>query len=220
MTIGPACSGSHFHAHDEAFCTLVHGLKYWVIRDLNENCTNPPVFGDLGEVERHHAYDPDPGCNERYMDYTGPVEGHLRALRHRRGKEWWRKKWPHQMECTQRPGDLIYVPQQYQHYIINLWPSAAMNHEFTLQEPSLPAPREARPGTSQPQQAPLAPTPCTDESCAMACWDLEVYDPRRCGGEALRPCWNQAGDTYACQDFAECGVSCLLRQGSLRRGEL
>jgi hypothetical protein len=31
---------------------------------------------------------------------------------------------------VQRAGDLIYVPSEWHHHILNLWPSIAVNHEF------------------------------------------------------------------------------------------
>ena len=33
-------------------------------------------------------------------------------------------------ECTQLPGDVMYIPEAYEHLVLNLWPSAAVNMEF------------------------------------------------------------------------------------------
>ena len=55
-------------------------------------------------------------------------------MKRQRGEEWWkhkdklRKQW----ECTQQPGDFIFVPNTFSHLVVNLWPSAAINNEFRL----------------------------------------------------------------------------------------
>jgi len=54
----------------------------------------------------------------------------IQKLKFQRGEEWWNKRNLYQLECTQQPGDMIYVPADYGHLILNLWPSAAINHEF------------------------------------------------------------------------------------------
>ena len=112
ITMGPACTGSHFHQHGEAFCVLTHGLKYW-------NIANPEY------QERTGKRDPD---------LEHPTQW-LKRRMERTGPEWWRGEldtWNKDMYqgCTQRPGDLIYVPRNHAHMVINLWPSAAINHEL------------------------------------------------------------------------------------------
>ena len=51
----------------------------------------------------------------------------LRGLEALRGGEWWEGKTPGLLECVQREGDMIFLPRQYGHLVMNLWPSVAVN---------------------------------------------------------------------------------------------
>jgi len=111
VTMGPACTGSHFHSHNHAFCTLVAGLKYWIMLSPEAQLMQPhPVHQD--DLMSMHPRD------------------YIRALQAVRGSEWWRTQTPGMSECTQQPGDFLFVPNGYAHMVLNLWPSAAVNHEF------------------------------------------------------------------------------------------
>ena len=110
LTIGPAGAGSHFHAHQDAYCVLVHGLKYWAL--LDRNFTRP----------RH------------LTEGLGPQD-FLRGLRRDRGEEWWRGRVRGQLECAQGPGEFLFVPSSYRHLVVNLWPSVAVNTEASNPNP-------------------------------------------------------------------------------------
>ena len=105
VTMGPAGAGSHFHEHQDAYCVLVHGLKFWVLLDGSH---------------RMPAH---------LIDGIGP-QAFLNHLKRERGETWWQGKTQGQFECTQRPGDFIFVPSNYRHLVVNLVPSFAMNSEF------------------------------------------------------------------------------------------
>ena len=112
VTMGPACSGSEMHHHDDAFCVLVKGMKYWFL-------------------SRH---DPSAGG----IDMVSPNTA-IGMLAKERGKEWWKggKVDKDRLECVQHAGEFLYVPGQWYHSVFNLWPSAAINHEFSLETPPL-----------------------------------------------------------------------------------
>jgi len=112
LSLGPACTGSHYHSHEDAFCVLVHGRKYWLLMNTEHKTRDAKV--DPEKFVRH------------------PVD-YIKEMRKERGQNktnWWEGKTEHQLECTQHPGDLIYIPKSWQHLVINLWPSIAINHEF------------------------------------------------------------------------------------------
>jgi len=115
LTVGPACTGSHMHKHNHAFCVLVHGLKYWILRPRQREGTAPP--NAVRVVEEEESYHP--------RDFIKAS-----ATRNHRGQEWWRTRTPGLQECTQQEGDFLYVPNSDHHLVINLWPSIAVNHEF------------------------------------------------------------------------------------------
>jgi len=54
----------------------------------------------------------------------------MRYLRRERGPEWWIGKQAGISECVQQAGDVIFVLAGRSHYVINLWPSIATNHEM------------------------------------------------------------------------------------------
>lgn len=121
FTAGPACSGAQFHRHSQAFNVLVFGLKYWVLV--------PPAEGD-GDDD---AMIPEPIL--RYLRQEtgeGDLKKHhprdvLQALEHLRGKTWWKGKTPNLLECVQQEGDMIFLPRDYGHLVLNMWPSVAVN---------------------------------------------------------------------------------------------
>ena len=49
-----------------------------------------------------------------------------------RGERWWIGKTAGELECTQRGGDLIWIPASFSHFTFNLWPSVAVNHEVNV----------------------------------------------------------------------------------------
>jgi len=119
-TVGPACSGSHYHQHNNAFCVLVVGMKHWIL--------GSPDGIDWQHMEKEHGFDHN-GLHPR--DFITKM-----ALHENRTTAWWKREpaGPFRkslLGCTQHAGDFIFIPNGYGHAVINLWPSAAVNHEFT-----------------------------------------------------------------------------------------
>lgn len=104
------CSGSSFHQHDNAFNVLVHGLKYWLLIEQEES-----------ELLDYH-----------WRRVSPHAMGLVQSFRSQRGAEWWKTRTRHQLECVQRAGDLFYVPSNYIHAVLNLWPSVGINQEFAI----------------------------------------------------------------------------------------
>lgn len=117
FTMGGACTGSHMHKHNHAFCSLIAGLKYWLLVAPKEYSKNPKG-----------SYEPPVDRSDDQQGYH--PRDFIASMANRRGAQWWVNRTPGMLECTQRPGDVIYVPISYLHLIVNLWPSTAVNHEF------------------------------------------------------------------------------------------
>jgi len=119
FTMGPACTGSYWHGHDDAFCVLVHGRKYWALSNETEkiNKMNDVLRGDGSDGENGYGQ-----TSNRYG--LGPHDGltsksYINYLRSVRGIDWWKGEGGDTgieiLECTQQPGDLIYIPRSYMH---------------------------------------------------------------------------------------------------------
>eukprot|EP00656_Telonema_subtile_P016224 TRINITY_DN18558_c0_g1_i1.p1 TRINITY_DN18558_c0_g1~~TRINITY_DN18558_c0_g1_i1.p1 ORF type:complete len:366 (-),score=70.92 TRINITY_DN18558_c0_g1_i1:104-1201(-) len=109
FTAGGACSGTHIHAHAHGVCGLVHGMKWWGVADTRSDVFSPP--------EELEAFDYAP------RDY-------LAHIKMGSGFEWWREQYPGLQECVQRAGDLVYIPESFDHVVLNIWPSVGVVHEF------------------------------------------------------------------------------------------
>ena len=73
--------------------------------------------------------------------------------------------------CVQHAGDMIYVPNTFQHLVLNLWPSAAVNHEFAHRDweetPELDTARLADTGERMPPTATSLATDAPDAADEM-----------------------------------------------------
>jgi hypothetical protein len=105
LSIGPACSGSHFHRHDSAFCVLVGGLKWWILNDPTSSGRS--LHDEFGSEEG-----------------SASAASYVRGLQEQRGQAWWAGRTAGHLECAQKAGDLMFVPAGREHFILNLWPSA------------------------------------------------------------------------------------------------
>jgi hypothetical protein len=55
----------------------------------------------------------------------------------------------------------------------------------------------------------LKGTKCYTSTQAEQCWKLSSYDPKVCGGNDLKTCWDTSTDWwYTCSDFQSCGACC------------
>ena len=108
VSMGPACGGQTVTKKKDVFSALVAGLRYWVL-DAKDLATS--------DVE-----------NIAPNDY-------IARLAKLRGDPWWTpSKTSRLLECTQREGEVLFVPRDRSQLVINLWPSAAVHHEFQLSE--------------------------------------------------------------------------------------
>ena len=94
LSVGPAGSGSPFHAHQDAWNALITGTKQWLFvpppRQLVS--TSPPTQW----LHRYLAGEHDGGA----ADSSGASS-------------------ERPMSCWQRAGDIVYVPDSWSHAVIN-----------------------------------------------------------------------------------------------------
>jgi len=114
LSMGPACSGSHLHKHNHAFCTLVHGVKHWLL-------VSPTVWSQSANASKKFLLS---AAELHPRDY-------LQALsKDQPGGRWWAPNASGLQACTQQAGDFLFIPNSYLHQVINVWPSIAINSEF------------------------------------------------------------------------------------------
>jgi hypothetical protein len=107
FSLGPTNAYTYFHQHGDAYFTLVHGEKLFVMY---------PFGAEVGMGHRQQA-------NEEEMKGT---EG----LLHNNMLKWYtdirRKLATHPAECILKGGEIIYVPCGWRHAVINIRDSVGM----------------------------------------------------------------------------------------------
>ena len=108
FAIGGSGSGVTFHEHHSAFTVLVFGKKRWMFFDVKANRD----YANLDFANRNNL-----DMEKTNMDFlgSGPRRGDYRTDKDFR--QYWSE---HGWECTQEPGDLMYVPAGINHAVVNI----------------------------------------------------------------------------------------------------
>ncbi|KAK3255452.1 hypothetical protein CYMTET_35364 [Cymbomonas tetramitiformis] len=104
-SIGPRGAGAHYHMHDAAWSALIYGQKLWTLL--------PPSQGLVSNVP-----------SIRMHQQASPGAGHGAAAT--------RSQRVGPLRCSQRAGDLIYVPDLWAHSVLNIRASVGMAYELEL----------------------------------------------------------------------------------------
>lgn len=107
LTVGPRGSGSPPHFHRHVLNALVYGVKKWFLWPPSE------ALFDFRHVQ------------DWYTDYSSS-----RAVGGEGERERERVGGGGVVECVQRPGDVVYVPENWGHAVINTMDSIAVAYEF------------------------------------------------------------------------------------------
>ena len=138
MILGPRSTGTGWHKHGPAVAALLEGRKRWYVHaeprcpKTSERCTWNATWLDelltptLPRPSRAIYVDPRrpaPGPTmERHL-YFDPIEWERRALpAGREHPQLWESVW----RCTQVAGELIYIPDQQHHTVINVESALAL----------------------------------------------------------------------------------------------
>jgi hypothetical protein len=118
LTIGRDLQGLTFHRHNAAWNTVVFGAKRWILYDgarFENNITR------LKRMTRDV---------ENPVQPTGPLW--IKTLYHKNERLEEIRNYGH--DCIQHAGDLIYVPDQWAHMVVNIGDTVAIVSERGLKD--------------------------------------------------------------------------------------
>eukprot|EP01034_Spumella_vulgaris_P024386 gene24386-30728_t len=128
LSLGPSRSGLPFHHHGRTWLAVVHGAKRWFVY--------PPGYGSPPEVDAlaNPFLSTSRWLEEVYpglIDYPKPpVYGHLEdALSTSVPRTGYRP-----LECVQRPGEVLFVPDRWAHMTINIGETIAIGGQELLKD--------------------------------------------------------------------------------------
>lgn len=93
-------AGTLPHMHRDAFNTLQEGKKHWVFYDANQQSA-PKGFKELQQC--HKTYPVGAHAKEWFEKELKPVAKRVEKV----------------YQCIQEPGDIVYIPAEYAHTVLN-----------------------------------------------------------------------------------------------------
>jgi hypothetical protein len=124
FSVGPALSGAHMHSHMSTWNAVVSGKKRWVISPLDlDNPASKRSHLEKGMQQEEENAGEDSGSDVHH----NPNYDWDQAYR------WFKDELPklqqgslcRLLEFEQGPGELVFIPDQYYHAVLNLEPTVA-----------------------------------------------------------------------------------------------
>ena len=117
LLLGPACSGSHQHAHHAAYNILFFGLKRWFAWDNFEQFPDVPkkLPKPIADLSSLHIVDWVRETRPQMLRADGSPSFGL-------------------TECYQHPADFVYMPGSWVHGVINVFDSVGMTAQRDPEE--------------------------------------------------------------------------------------
>jgi hypothetical protein len=106
LALGPALSGAHMHSHQAAWNALISGKKRWAMSDLVQDIDFKPL--DDGKGESVPAL-------QWFQEKLLPLQQEPRCRIY---------------EFEQAAGELVFVPDEYFHAVVNLEPGVAVSKQL------------------------------------------------------------------------------------------
>eukprot|EP00599_Poterioochromonas_sp_BG-1_P011878 CAMPEP_0173160326 /NCGR_PEP_ID=MMETSP1105-20130129/17764_1 /TAXON_ID=2985 /ORGANISM="Ochromonas sp., Strain BG-1" /LENGTH=770 /DNA_ID=CAMNT_0014079181 /DNA_START=81 /DNA_END=2393 /DNA_ORIENTATION=+ len=115
--LGSAGTGAPVHYHGHAINTLAYGEKKWLLYPVED-----ALYSTMTGLEFHAVLtgNLNPEQLRQHGWSPGKVEQFLNRARN-------------YMQCTQHPGDILYVPPLYGHSTLNTMQSIGVAHEFSIE---------------------------------------------------------------------------------------
>ena len=115
LSLGPSRTGLPFHSHGKTWLALIHGSKRWL--------AYPPGFNAPPELQQRFNPLKSVGAwlNEIYPSLQGlpyaPIEPAASGPGSASGAQ---PAYTRPLECVQRPGDIVYLPEGWVHMTVNV----------------------------------------------------------------------------------------------------